>query len=264
MDSTSTLSMEENMVYQQIESSNRAGIWIKTIRAKTNLPPAVVTRCLKVLESKKLIKPIVSAKNPGRKTYLLARLQPSDDVTGGPFFTDGKLDEEFVHQLGVWSERYIHARSWWFAPPPAKESGKRREKEKLTTEEAESLMAQEFQSKDVGRRSKKVLPMPPGYNGYPTIPEITKAVNESKVSGVIMKEADLRQLMDILCWDGKIVKVMDGKGYKAVHPQIKDDRDIENGLTESPCGRCPVFDLCEEGGPVNARTCTYFQDWLAL
>lgn len=252
------------MVYEAIEASDRNGIWIKMIRTRTNLPPTVVTRCLKTLESKRLIKPIVSAKNPGRKTYLLGRLQPSDDVTGGPFFTDGKLDEEFVHQLGLWSERYIHARSWWFTPTPAKEPGKKREKAKLTAEEAESLMAQEFQIKDVGRRGKKALPLPPGFNGYPTLSEITKAINESKVSGVIMKEADMRQLMDILCWDGKIMKVMNGRGYKAIHPQIKDDRDIENGLTESPCGRCPVFDLCEEGGPVNARTCTYFQDWLVL
>ena len=34
------------------------------------------------------------------------------------------------------------------------------------------------------------------------------------------------------------------------------------GLTEVPCGRCPVFDLCAEGGPVNPSNCEYFDDWL--
>ena len=37
-----------------------------------------------------------------------------------------------------------------------------------------------------------------------------------------------------------------------------------NGLTESPCGRCPVADIYEEGGPVNARNCEYFQEWLEI
>jgi DNA-directed RNA polymerase III subunit RPC6 len=35
-----------------------------------------------------------------------------------------------------------------------------------------------------------------------------------------------------------------------------------NGFVEVPCGRCPVFELCEEGGPVNPSNCEYFQRWL--
>jgi DNA-directed RNA polymerase III subunit RPC6 len=37
-----------------------------------------------------------------------------------------------------------------------------------------------------------------------------------------------------------------------------------NGLTETPCGRCPVFDLCEEGGPVSPSNCVYFVQWLDM
>ena len=253
--------VEEALVYSYIESSGREGIWTRTVRARTNLHPTSFNRCIKTLESKGFIKSIQSAKHPNRKTYILAHLQPSDDITGGPFYTDGKLDEEFVHQLALWSERYILGRSWWYHG-----AGKKREKSKLTETQAEDLKAQEFQGKESGRqRSRKPLPMPPGYTGYPTIPEITKAVNESKLSGVVMKEAEMQQLMDILCWDGRIMKVMSGKGYKAIRLTSKEDEhEIANGLMESPCGRCPVFDLCEEGGPVNARSCTYFQEWLAI
>ena len=35
-----------------------------------------------------------------------------------------------------------------------------------------------------------------------------------------------------------------------------------NGLSAVPCGRCPVFNLCEVGGPVNAEECVYFDEWL--
>ena len=256
------LSIEEALVYSYIDSSGREGIWTRTIRSRTNLHQVVMNRCLRTLESKILIKSIQSAKFPKRKIYILAHLQPSDDVTGGPFYTDGVLDEEFVHQLGLWAERYVLGRSWYH--PTSKLALKKKGKSKLSTEEATELRALEF--KDATReQTRSMLPMPPGYIGYPTISEITKAVNDSELSAVVMKEAEMRQLMNILCWDGKLMKVMGGRGYKAVRQGMAGDgENIGNGLTEAPCGRCPVFDLCEESGPVNARTCTYFQDWLAL
>ena len=248
-------------MYSYVESSGREGIWTRTIRSRTNLHQTTMNRCLKVLESKILIKPIQSAKFPKRKIYILAHLQPSDDVTGGPFYTDGLLDEEFVHQLCLWAERYVLGRSWYH--PSSKTLQKKRKRSKLSEEEAEELRAQEFREAEK-EKTMVMKPMPPGYTGYPTLPEITKAVNESGLSGVIMKEAEMRQLMEILCWDNRLMKVMGGRGFKAVRiGGGKDGVKAQNGLTEAPCGRCPVFDLCEESGPVNARTCTYFQDWLA-
>ena len=219
-----------------------------------------MNRCLKVLESKILIKPIQSAKFPKRKIYILAHLQPSDDVTGGAFFTDGTLDDEFVNQLCFFAERYVLARSWYH--PPAKGSSKRKGKSNLSAEEADELRTQEFRA---GEKDRSVMiPMPAGYTGYPTLSEITKHLNGLKISDVVLKESDVRQLLEILCGDNRLMKVMGGKGFKAVRRgDGTDGSKTQTGLTEAPCGRCPVFDLCEESGPVNARTCTYFQDWLA-
>lgn len=108
-----------------------------------------------------------------------------------------------------------------------------------------------------------MLPLPPGYRGYPTVPEITKELNASGISGVLMREAEMETLLDVLCYDGRLMRVMDGDGYKTVRQSMADEGvPVGNGLTEAPCGRCPVFDLCEEGGPVNARNCEYFQTWL--
>ena len=106
------LNIEEAMVYSYIEGADREGIWTRIIRNRTNLHQVVFNRCLKSLESKSRIKSIQSAKFPKRKVYILAHLQPSEDVTGGPFYTDGVLDEEFVHQIGAWAERYVLGRSW--------------------------------------------------------------------------------------------------------------------------------------------------------
>ncbi|EJU01296.1 hypothetical protein DACRYDRAFT_52685 [Dacryopinax primogenitus] len=35
-----------------------------------------------------------------------------------------------------------------------------------------------------------------------------------------------------------------------------------SGLSEIPCGLCEVFDFCAPKGPVNARDCQYYDDWL--
>ena len=232
------LTTEEAMTFSYVESAGREGIWARTIRARTNLHNTIFNRCLKSLESKSLIKQFVSAKNSSRKMYILANLQPSEDVTGGPFFTDGKLDEEFVYHLGVWIEKHIISKSW------RHQSSRGENGEKL--------------------KNRKLLPMPPGYTGYPTIPEITRAMNDSKItSGLVMKEAEIRHLVNLLRWDGHVIEVMNGTGYKSVRTSFRDNKIFAgNGLTEAPCGNCPVFDFCEEGGPVNAKTCAYFVDWL--
>ncbi|KAL9043477.1 MAG: hypothetical protein Q9214_003340 [Letrouitia sp. 1 TL-2023] len=262
-----TLSPEEALVYSHIEASEREGIWTRTLQSKSNLHMTVMNRCLKTLESKNYVKQIKSAKFPSRKTYMLVGLQPSEDVTGGPFYTDGVLDEEFVHQMSYWAERYILRRSWYH--PPLSGSGRMKSSHRhknLTKKEAEDLRSAEFQNKQPGReRTKSMLPMPPGFTKYPTAAEITDAINASGLSGVAMKEAEMKQLLDILCWDGKVERVGNGGGYRAIRQVLSDDpMALENGLTEAPCGRCPVAYLCKDGGPVNASTCEYFQDWLEI
>lgn len=297
-----SLSQEEALVYSYIEGAAREGIWSKTLRNKTNLHMTTMNRAVKSLETKNMIKAVKVAKYPNRKTYMLAKLQPSEDVTGGPFYTNGELDEEFVHQMSSWTERYIIAKSWYHPPlpehkkrsssnmtqeeaeerpslpqhkktkPTREQAGehtpvsehKKNSSSKMTQEQAEELRAAEFQKRGHGRpRSKAMIPMHPGYRGYPTLSEVTRAINKSGLSNVTMKESEMQQLLDVLYWDGRLERMRDGKAYRAtkqVHGE--DGVEVGNGLTEAPCGRCPVFDLCEEDGPVNARSCEYFEEWL--
>lgn len=259
-----TLNSDEALVYSYIETSAREGIWSKMLRNKTNLHMATMNRAIKGLESKNLIKNIQTVRFPNRKTYMLSKLQPPEHVTGGPFHTDGVLDEEFVYQMSRWTERYIIGRSWWFAPLP--ESKKKSSSKQLTQEQIDQMKADTFQRRSHGRdRATSMRPFPVGYSGYPTLAEVTRAINDSGLSGIVMKESEMKQLLDNLCWDGLLEKVRNGKAYRAVRsvPGL-EGVSLENGFTESPCGRCPVFDLCEDDGPVNARTCEYFQDWLQI
>ena len=50
--------------------------------------------------------------------------------------------------------------------------------------------------------------------------------------------------------------------FRAIKNVDYEDLQPVVGWTEAPCGRCPIFEFCEENGPVNASNCRYFDDWL--
>ncbi|KAK1979877.1 RNA polymerase Rpc34 subunit [Colletotrichum cereale] len=127
------------------------------------------------------------------------------------------------------------------------------------------------------------LPLPAGYKEYPTVREIARFISQSGItSDTILGEEDMQKLIDVLVFDGLIepVRVAGRLGYRVTRaprqssanwaarqdggPDEGGPDPFVNGYTEAPCGRCPVFDLCEEGGPVSASNCVYFQRWLGL
>ena len=139
-------------------------------------------------------------------------------------------------------------------------------------------------------RGKMYFPLPAGYRHYPTVAEIAQLIHQTGITNnTTLGEADIQQLVDVLHYDGLIepIKVNGQKGYRVTRATKQDtvsfakrqkEREaglgldmprmgVEppgNGLTEAPCGRCPVFDLCEEGGPVSPSNCVYFPQWLDL
>lgn len=53
------------------------------MKTKSNLPHARLSKVLKTLESRNLIKAVKGVSGGNRKIYMLFELQPSDDLTGG-------------------------------------------------------------------------------------------------------------------------------------------------------------------------------------
>ena len=288
------LDREMQLVYDHIESAGREGMWSQRIYKSTGIHKVVMDRILKSLEQKRLIKTVPNYRHPSRKTYMLQSLQPQEDVTGGLFYTTGELDEQLVEGACDWIDWWVVCQSWWF-PPPAETQGRKRKLDtaegrhrttatpSMTKEEAEDRRANELAKPRL--RNEHMRPYPQNHTHYPTIADITNAINVRKVvNGQTMKISDTLLLADILVWDGRLerLKVRAKSGgtkevYRAVKEPLtqhrleatKEIRDRvqpakANGLTEAPCGRCPVFDLCEDGGLVNAKTCPYFQEWLEI
>lgn len=176
------------------------------------------------------------------------------------------------------------------AATAAAAKGKKRAAEDMSAEDPPPASKP---SKKTPREPKKIqlLPLPAGYSGYPTVRQLAELISTTGITGdTTLSIADVQQLVDVLVYDGLVEPLTVGKKqcYRTVRPLATDptpltalmrdsvvDEDVlelsvgdmgahplSNGLTEAPCGNCPVFDLCEEGGPVNPGNCVYFQRWL--
>ncbi|KAF1816698.1 RNA polymerase Rpc34 [Eremomyces bilateralis CBS 781.70] len=216
------LADSDRMVYECIEAAGRNGIWAKTIKSKTNLHQMAMNKALKALENGSLIKEMKSAKTPMRKNYILFDLEPSEENTGGRFYTDGEMDVSLIDTMSQILLYFVSAKSWAekvpspaekAAPAVKKPPGKRTRNDV----EADSNSA-DFEMEDTGhyvpvpfrkgnsRPTGFCVPHPHGYAGYPTIPEILKAVRESGVftADLVLSEEGIQQLLDALVYDGQL------------------------------------------------------------
>lgn len=173
----SGMSSDEALVYSYIEASGREGIWTKTIKAKTNLHQHVVLKCLKSLESQRYVKSVKSVKYPTRKIYMLYNLQPSIDVTGGPWFTDSELDVEFINSLLTIVWRFTAERTY---PNGFNNFSDENGRDALYSSNVKS---------------------------YTTIEEILEFISESGISTEQLTKPDIRSLCEVLVYDDKLEKV---------------------------------------------------------
>lgn len=71
---------------------------------------------------------------------------------------------------------------------------------------------------------------------------------------------DITSILNTLIYDGKVEKISkaDLEYYLAAEPMLDT-----TGLTQVPCGVCPVSKDCSERGVVNPGSCVYINNWLA-
>ncbi len=102
---------EEKLVYQVIEDSSNKGIWIRDIRFKSNLPHKQISKVLKTLESKKLIKSVKSVSAARKRVYMLHDIVPDESLTGGAWYSnDQEFETEFVDILNHKCHQYLQHR----------------------------------------------------------------------------------------------------------------------------------------------------------
>lgn len=285
-----SLDREEKLIYEVIEESHTTGLWLKYIKSKTNLAPNTVSKAVQKMEKALLIKGIKSVKAPAQRVYMLYHLVPSEEVTGNSFFDAGDLDESFRDELMNLIVFWVRQQSW--------KEGKRVKREPtspiLIADDAETGGKKRKRTADIEDTGQRIkhrssrhdpetefptqLIYPAGTHHYPTAEEIhefltsTGAIKPTKASSLTVPE--IQSCIDVLCWDEKLEKVPNTDdiawGYRTVRGvTYRQPGTFEEyidhagtGLTQAPCGRCPVSDLCHESGPVNPQECVYFTKWL--
>ncbi|KAJ4957446.1 hypothetical protein NE237_024557 [Protea cynaroides] len=102
-----SLTDSERVLYDLIKSKQDMGIWTRDMKRETNLQDHVVTKSLKSLQAKKLIKEVVNVQNKLKKHYLAVEFEPSKELTGGAWYVEGNLDTEFIKQLKELCSRHV-------------------------------------------------------------------------------------------------------------------------------------------------------------
>lgn len=260
------LTPDERLLYHHIDQVQAEGIWSKALRARTNVTQQVLTKCLKSLESKDLVQSVMSVKFPNRKMYLLKHLQPSEDIAGGPWQSEGDFDTALIDTIssivahyvetetcvkvpGNWNDYSLHDRTAAIEHKKAEVNAVR------DIEEAPPVRP--YQPPRDPNISKLVHRNNPH---YPTAVSVAEWLNSKEVlKGKTVREDDMEQLLEMMVLDGRLEKISP-TDYRTFLTAV--DRKVFNGFVDAPCGNCPVFDLCGDEGEISARTCVYFGQWL--
>ncbi|PVF99480.1 hypothetical protein CPB86DRAFT_774285 [Serendipita vermifera] len=214
--SKTALDKDVQSVLEQIEESKNEGIWTKAIQRRTDLPQKVVDKSLKVLEQKGLIKRIKSVKYPTRRMYMSFHLTPSEEVTGGVWYTDQEFDTAFVNILLDHIYNYIAQHS---LPPPTP-----------------ACLRPLYPRSEIVR--------------FPDIRRITDWVKRSGISEVKLRESDIESLLRVLEFDGRIERIPSSLSLIEMSSDEEGGRGGK-GKSKTPLKRKRVGNGMNDNDPAN-------------
>lgn len=310
------LTRDERLVYNCIENAGNAGIWNKTIKNRIAAHAQIMERVIKSLTNKGLIKSMTTVKHPGRKMYIVSNLLPNEEATGGAWFSGSDLDTPLLNGIAAVVHLYIAEQSWQEVDPidhVSSPSNKRKAPADGFDDEGDSRSKapriddspnhKKKHSSKSSARARSYRPFDASYQKYPTLPDICSAILKSKVTGVVLPQNAIAQLLEVMFYDEKLYKVTrkatgmededpdnvadivmwrsyktpaavahemeltkrkltdTGDSRRTALRQLELEEVGRGGATEVPCMKCPVFDICGDGGPISARTCKYFDEW---
>ena len=198
------------MVYAAIDASGSAGIWVKTIKAKSGVHATVLTRVYKSLEAKGLIKPMKSVKHPQRIMYIRSGLTPSEEATGGTWFNDGRLDVGMIEAVTSAIEAYCSLQSWKQALGDDDENdllSLKRKRPDDGFDESSKAKQKKLENGRVDAKHKQVpqyVPISPLYQGYPTLDKISQELIDKRITQLAIPNNALQQVLDVMIYDGKL------------------------------------------------------------
>ena len=217
------LTQDHMMVLQEIKQREAKGIFKKELKKATGLPQAQLTRVLKLLESRKLIKAVKTITSKNMNLYVLMDVMPSREHTGGPWYTEQEFDVDFVDRISDWMFGEVRLAQDLSQRGP--DGAPRKTSLRALTDKLQNLkvLNVELSIEDLGCVLKKL-------------------VYENKLEP---KSGQFE--LDFHDWEWKLSARVRSQNY----------------LAQTPCGVCPVRRDCRVGGVISPETCVYMDPWLA-
>lgn len=239
------ISVEERAVYQVIESAGSKGIWNRDIRHRVIISVSQMSKVLKNLETKKLIKAVKSVNASKKKLYMLYGLEPDKSVTGGAWYSETEFESEYVQVLHEQCYNFVKSRS-------------------SATEGADFA-----ESRDATLVSSS---------------DVKDFINNSKISNIQLTLQDIEMVLETIVFDGLIEKITVTKQedvpVKSEKALTSDEEETEpshitycyratpklvesSGVMRVPCGQCPYMHECRPGAVISPEQCLYFERWFS-
>jgi DNA-directed RNA polymerase III subunit RPC6 len=218
------LGADDRMVYDLIEKSGNMGIWARELRQKSGLVQNQFNKVLKTLETRRMIKSVKSVKAKNKKFYMVAELEPSKELTGGPWYSEQKeYDVDFIIGLQTHIEHYLR---------------------KTNLAVSVQNVVDYVQSSGI---SKEPL----------DIANMAQLLETMVYDGTVERvEHEERIFLNGQCRNARTdVSAMK---YRIRPPPL--ELSVKR-IMESPCSTCPIRSDCQMSGPISPAACKYLDEW---
>ena len=243
------MSLDEKLVFRVVESAGSKGIWNREIRNQTKLALNLMSKALKNLETKRLIKAVKSVTASKKKLYMLYDLEPDKSVTGGAWYSGTEFESEYVQVL--------HEQCYQFV--------KRR------------LVLADDKRDFIEAKGLSLV----------SSSEVKDYIDELKISNVQLSLQDIEMVLDTIVFDGMIEKIAIEKQPATKTVPVKTEKNLTSdeedqdsksynyyyralarlvgstGVMRVPCGQCPHVHECRPGAVINPEKCLYLERWFA-
>eukprot|EP00931_Biecheleriopsis_adriatica_P120412 TRINITY_DN95537_c0_g1_i1.p1 TRINITY_DN95537_c0_g1~~TRINITY_DN95537_c0_g1_i1.p1 ORF type:complete len:323 (-),score=71.22 TRINITY_DN95537_c0_g1_i1:8-955(-) len=212
-------------VYQHIEKAADKGAWSKSLKEDTNMHQSAITKAIKDLINRQLIKEVKSVQNRNRKVYMLFDMEPSREVSGGTWYLDGEFNHKWVDKLRSHCQDFLQ-----------QVSGRG-----VALDEIHRYVTQQ----------------PIGGPQVPTEDDVNSILRTLELEEEVSKEVreDGKKIFTLS--KGVNVDLFSSR----VPSFLTRQPAIRSGLVV-PCLCCPLRDECCVGGRICPEKCEYITQWL--
>ncbi|GLJ04751.1 hypothetical protein SUGI_0002600 [Cryptomeria japonica] len=218
------LSTEDMLVYQAIQKAGNMGIWTKDMKRETNLQQPQITKAIKNLETRSLIKGVKPVSNQAKKVYMLAELTPSKEITGGAWYTGQTFDADlFMISNQFLIFMVIHSRGFLG--------------QVIATIGSIADYIKKLGIANVELNSDELM----------------------QILDMLVLDGSVEKVRSTGTGDFISIPVNEFC-FRVSQTRIQES----SAFTDIPCGVCPVLHECTDDGLISPKTCIYYKKWLAF